>query len=544
MRTASARLLLATASIAFCVVAVLEARATTPELKASIGTGGAKLIPVKAQSISAAETGAAAEIAFENIGILGAEPGAGDLEMTLRFDGPLDSTTAETIAAKLPRWIAYATPGYDSLLIRTRKKAAFGVSKTSTGFVLRISWAADPSAPQTDNLQRLRLLTMTGETRRARTLLSDLRRLPSTGDQLDRAEAELLVAERNPRAGLRLYDRLSAANPSDLGLKRSASALRRDLSDYAEFEATAQSVKDGDTQTRLALRGRADIGPSSALRAEIEGVALSDDAVLRSDGSVVAFDGTRARLRASYDVETSGGVIWSAVLHGGSSGAGAGGEAALRLGAYDVTLRAAYNEPYFGFVESIVNDGARDSVEASVVLRGGRRWSAGMSAGYNRYNLDRVDAAATSATFDAFARLEAPVGDKTTLIFAYTLDAEYVGDVAIRTDAFGAAFAPLPLSDREVHSLGLGLYAEWDGGISLDAMAGYSYDRYAEGGVFARSSINFDMSDVWRVFANASYAEINARGTGGGAVTSASAGLTYRLGGPGVLFGASKGNGQ
>lgn len=541
MRTASARPLIAQVGLAWLLAAALPVAASTPELKSTVGRGASRLVAVKApQTISVKETGAAAEIAFDNIGVSGAEPGADDLELTLRFDGALDATSVEKLAAKLPRWIAYATPGYDSLLIRTRKKAAFGVTRTNTGFTLRVSWAADPASAPRENLQRLRLLTMTGETGRARTLLNELRKMPHEGDQLDRAEAELFVASGEHRAGLRLYERLSAANPGDLGLRRSAMALRRELSDFAEAEAGIQSVKDADTQTRLSLRGRADVGPASAIRAEIESVNLSGDAVLRSDGAILAFDGTRSKLRASYDVEAGRGVVWSAILHAGAPGVGVGGEIGLRRGSYEIALRAAYNEPFFGFVESIANDGARDSIEASIVLRGSRRWSAGAAIGYNSYDLDGVDGAATSTSLDAFVRYETPVSGRAVLIFAYTLDAEYVGDVAIRTDAFAAAFAPLPLSDLEVHSLGLGAFAEWDGGFSLDAMAGYAYDRYAEGGIFARAALTYEVGDAWRVFANASYAEVNARGTGGGAVTAGSAGITYRFGGPGVLFRSAK----
>jgi hypothetical protein len=543
MRTALARFVLVSIGLAGVSASQWQAFASTPELRTSSAAGQPKLVRVKApQTASVSETGAAAEITFENIGVSGAETGAGDLEVTLRFDGPLDAAMAESAAAKLPRWIAFATPGYDSLLIRTRKKAAFGVTKTATGFVLRISWAADPASAGQENFQRLRLLTMTGETTRARALIDDLRKLPAEDDRLDRAEAELLVAERDRRAALRMYEKLSSANASDLGLRRSVLALRRDLSDYAEAEISHQSVEDGDTQTRIVLRGRADTGPASAVQASIENVQLNDDAVLKSDGEIVAFDGSRARLRAAYDVEAGGGVIWSAIVHAGAPGLGVGGEVAWRRGKYDIALRSAYNEPFFGFVESIFNDGVRDSIEASIGLRGARHWSAGASAGVNRYGLKGVDAAATSVAVDGFVRYETEIADRATLIFAYMLDAEYVGDVAIRTDAFGAAFAPLPLSDREVHSLGLGLYKEWDGGVSLDAMTGYADDRYAEGGLFARANVTYDLSDAWRMFANASYAEVNARGTGGGAVTTAGAGVTYRFGGPGVLFRRARGD--
>jgi hypothetical protein len=533
------------------LIAVLAAHsrpvaASTPHLKSSMGQGKAQLKPIVAlQSIRARDAGAAAEIFFENIGLSGAETGADDLEVTLRFDGPLDGAQTEKLAVSLPRWIAYATPGYDSLLIRTKKKAAFAVTREGTGVVVRIAWAADPGSAARENMQRLRYLTMTGETAKARALISDLRRLSPDPARLDRAEAELRIAERDLRGGLALYDQLASANPDDIGLRRSVAELRSQLSDVIEANLSRQSVEDGDTQTRAMLRGRAEVGPNSALRAEIETVTLSDDTVLRSDGAIIAFDETKARLRASYDVESNRGVIWSSVLHGAAHGVGLGGEIVWRGANREFALRSAYQEPFFGFVESIANDGSRSYVEASLQLRGSRAWSAGATIGYNIYDLNGVDEAATSAALDVFARYETPELEGATLVFAYALDAEYVGSVALRTDAFDVAFTPLPISDREVHSLGLGLNAGWDNGLTLDAMAGYSYDRYAEGGFFARASIDYALNDAWRAYMNASYAEVNARGTGGGAVTSGSLGLTYRFGAPGAAFGVAKqGNGS
>ena len=537
MRSALARSFALSMGLACAATMARPVWATTPELRSSAPNGQSKLIKVPAaQSITARDIGAAAEVSFVNIGTTGAETGADGLETTLRFDGPLDGQAAEKIASLLPRWIAYATPGYDSLLIRTRRKAAFGVTRNDEGFVLRISWAADPGDVARDNLQRLRLLTMTGETTRARAILNDLRRLKTDANTLDRAEAELLVAERDRRAALRKYEELESANPGDLGLRRSASSLRRDLSDYVETEVLRQSVEDGDVQTRVALRGRADIGPASSMSAEISTVHLDDDIALRSDGTIIAYDGAKTKLRASYDVDSGGGVAWSAILYAGAPGMGAGGEIGWRRASHELVLRASYNEPFFSFVESIVNDGVRHQVEASLLLRGARHWSAGATAAYNRYDLNNVDSAATTLAIDGFARYETPLDDRVTLIFSYALDAEYVGSVAVRTDALSAAFQPLPLSDREVHSLGVGLYAEWERGFSADAIVGYSYDRYAEGGAFARANLNYDVSDRWRAFANASYAQVNSRGTGGGAVTAGGVGLTYRFGGPGAVF--------
>jgi hypothetical protein len=499
------------------------------------------LVPVKApQSATVRATGAAATIAFANVGLVRAEPSADELEVTLRFDGAFDAKLADQIAAALPGWIAFATPGYDSLLIRTAKKAAFSVQASATGFDLRIAWAADPDAVIRHNAQTLRTLTAKGETVRARAMLSEMRRTAAPRSQMDRAEAELLIAERDPRAALRLYERISAAEPEDTGLRRQIVSLRHDLSDWIEAGVTHQSVKDGDDQTRYALRGRMGLTANSSAEIEFETVALTDDAVQRTDGTIGPADVSPVRLRAGLETDEGAGFLWGATLHLGDAGLGAGASAEWRGARQDLVLRAAYREPYFGLVESIADAGVRDSVEAIWRLRRGQFWRAELGLRYARYGLDGVDDAATAFGVQAGAAYDVPLGEDAFLTFAYGLDAEYVDSVAVLTDAFGATFMPLALIDREVHSLSLGVTTALTDALTAEALAGYAYDRYAEGGLFARAELAYDVSPAWAVAATASYAEVNARGTGGGAVTAAGLALRYRTGGPGSLWRPSK----
>jgi hypothetical protein len=521
--------------------AAATAHAETPRLKPSLATAGKELIPVKApQTARTRATGAAATITFSNIGLDRAEPSNDDLEVILRFDGPFDPKLADQITNALPEWIAFATPGYDSLLIRTKKKAAFSVDASPAGFDLRFAWAADPDAALRHNAQTLRTLTASGETHRARAMLQDMRRTSAPPAQLDRAEAELQLAERNPRRALQIYEHLASQEPDDAGLRKSIDALEYDLSDWVEAGLLHQSVKDGDTQTRYGLRGLAAISSHSSAEIEIETVALSDDAVLRTDGSIGPVDANPVRLRAALETDEGSGFLWTAAIHVGEPGLGVAAAAEWRGARQDVTLRASYNEPFFGFVEAIAGAGARDAIEATWRLRGAQHWRTELGARYVRYGLDGVEDAATALGVQAFAAYDIPVTDETIVTLGYGLDAEYVDSIAIVTDAFGTLFAPLPLLDREVHSLSAGIVAPVTAHVAFNAVAGYAYDRYAEGGIFARAGFDIDLTPAWALAAAASYAEINSRGTGGGAVSSAGLTLRYRTGGPGTMFGKAK----
>jgi hypothetical protein len=206
----------------------------------------------------------------------------------------------------------------------------------------------------------------------------------------------------------------------------------------------------------------------------------------------------------------------------------------------DFALRASYNEPYFGFVEAIASAGTRDTAEAAWRIRGAQHWRSELSARYARYSLDGIDGAATAFGVQASTIYDIPVTDETIVTLGYGLDAEYADKLASIADAFGALFAPLPLLDREVHSISAGIAAQLTPEVAFNTVAGYSYDRYAEGGVFARAELDIDITPVWELAAAASYAEVNSRGTGGGAVSSAGLTLRYRTGGPGTMFGKSK----
>jgi hypothetical protein len=71
--------------------------------------------------------------------------------------------------------------------------------------------------------------------------------------------------------------------------------------------------------------------------------------------------------------------------------------------------------------------------------------------------------------------------------------------------------------------------------VTLNAAAGYSFDRFADGGLFVRAEMDYDITPAWVISASAAYAEINSRGTGGGAVTSAGVALRYRTSAPGTF---------
>jgi hypothetical protein len=485
------------------------------------------------QRVSAAATQAAAQIAFEGVKLLVAEPGGDEREVTLRFAQPLDARAVETLPQALPDWIEFATPGYDSLLIRTRKKAAYSVEQTPGGFVLRLAWTADAEELRGRNVQQLRYLTAAGETERARAVLADLRKARYDAKILDRAEADLLIVERDPRAAMAVYDRLAAAEPGDENVLAARAALRRTLGPEVGAALQIQQIEDGDRQTIATLRGRTGITPRTTLTAELRLNDLSDGAVLRPDGAIVAVSAIRQRLEAGVEVDEGGGQVWTPLLFASGAGPGVGLRYELRGPHGETILRAAINEPYWGAVEAVAFDGARDSVEAALRWRSRGPWYADLGLRLSRYRLDADANVAQTAALEAGVRYEHKPGGGLTYIFSYALDAEYVLDLETRTTGLGALYNPLPLADREVHMLTAGLFADLSEAFAIEGAAGYAYDRFGEGGIFARAGLIYQPDPLWRMSANASYAEVTSRGSGsgGGALVAAGVEVTVLLDG-------------
>jgi hypothetical protein len=489
------------------------------------------------QSLTVDSSPGAVKISFTNVQLLRAEPGPSNLEVVLRFSGPIDAKIAEGLDKALPDWIEYATPGYDSLLIRTKKKAAFGAESAANGFVLRISWAAGEPDPRY-MLLKSRYLMESGDTIEARKVLRGLKRDDAIAPDLEKAEGDIAFAERDPRAAIRRYERAIALRPTDDGLREAKDNVVREITDRATGEVRTQSVKGGDTQTVTQLGLRASFSESDRIETQLHLVYLKDDVVQRSTGAISAFEGSRLRLNATYFSDLGGGDEWGATLFAAQATIGVGAEYAWRSAAQQLEFKLAYRESYWDFVEGIADRGTRDSAQASWSGNARKAWFANVALRLNRFGIDGRDDVGRSVSAQVGLEYRTKLSKAGMLTLRYGIDAEYVGDVALWSDGLGGFFSPLPLTDREIHSVALGLFYRADDSITLEGAGGYAHDRFGGGGFFGRAALGYEVTDALHFAANASYSQVSSRGIAdaGGAVSSASLSLTYAFPAPGSIL--------
>src|SRR5262249_32216465 len=122
------------------------------------------------------------------------------------------------------------------------------------------------------------------------------------------------------------------------------------------------------------------------------------------------------------------------------------------------TLQGNLNKPDWDFVQTVVEDGARDNVRIERRQTITSHLQATLGGGFNHYSMQHVSNAADAAAWGLnvayahpYALPEKP-GDEVMLGAYYTVDAEYFEHVERRT-VNGNTFKPLPANSYEIHAL-------------------------------------------------------------------------------------------
>lgn len=497
------------------------------------------------QSIGTQTDGNAAYLHISGLTLNGSVPGEQALETVLNFTGAVDPKLAEGLNKSLPDWIEFASSGYDTLLIRTKRKAVFSVQDKAGGVTIRIAWAPlGPEEPRV-RLVRLRYLNEVGETRKARAILGELRGTELDPAELLKAEGDILARERDPRAAQKAFDAAIALRPSNEGYAEARENLRKRYADQAGATVSHQSVEGGDRQWRAQVSARAAISDQETLLAVVESVDLETDSVLNPDCTVTPFSGIRSRFDVRYQFDYGGGEIIEGAVFAAESVAGVGLSYRWLWPDETLELRAAWQEPTFDLVESIVHKGARDSLSVSYEGEHGKRWFFNAGLRLNHYSVEAESSVATTVSVQAGIRYREQIDRSFALTFAYAVDADYVQALTILDHDPTMDLALLPIVDREVHSVSAGVLAEFERQWTLDAEAGYAIDRFAEGGVFGRARLAYLLMPTLEIAADASYTAVSSRGnaaalgsSNGGATTAAALSLLYTFDGPGSLLAA------
>jgi hypothetical protein len=413
------------------------------------------------------------------------------------FNQSMQNDGIADIATLLPSVVEAVDYGYDSLLLQLNKGVLARVVPLSDGVRIALSQPTSAATDEAGRLEYLRALALynDGEVMESRKQLRDLTArephnvdalalLAQIEEQLGRGVVAMSVLRGLPATG-------TAMAP---WIEQETQYLTQAYGNTLQIDGQWREVENAETEVITPLSGRYNIAKyklSLAFSAENRWVEIG--AVQRSDGSISSFDGTRQRgdLELRKDWASAQGTVFS--LSAASAGVGIGGGVRHEVGSdFGVTgLSVFFNEPYYEFVESVIDGGSRDQVIIDHSARIGKRLTGDVGVSFARYGIANDDDVARAV--GAVVNLEyALYEEKPYIGLNYALLGRYVTEIEERVDGAGETFNPLPLDSVEIHSLGLNVYRQLLGKLNYSLSGGYAIDRKKEGsGPFGTLSLAY-----------------------------------------------------
>jgi hypothetical protein len=91
------------------------------------------------QSVAVQEQGGTLQATFSGLTLISSDVSADGSEVTLKFKEPVADQIAKELQARAPNWVAYASSGFDTLLIHTKGTATFAAAPSGKGAQLTIT---------------------------------------------------------------------------------------------------------------------------------------------------------------------------------------------------------------------------------------------------------------------------------------------------------------------------------------------------------------------------------------------------------------------
>jgi len=213
------------------------------------------------------------------------------------------------------------------------------------------------------------------------------------------------------------------------------------------------------------------------------------------EGELTSVDANRRHVEMFLQHDTEGGARIKGSFYANTKTAGLGfqwNNPGLR---WTTEIQVHYRRPFWEFIESIVDAGTRDRLEASREQRLTSKLNGWIIGALNRYRLDGGDHVASSGSLNA--GLDYVLAKKPLLGLQYGFDGEYRSTIETRRDPSGIPYFPIPLYSREVHSLNLHLGADIGRRLHAEGFGGYSKDRLGGSGPLFGANAFYHLSQAF-----------------------------------------------
>lgn len=405
-------------------------------------------------------------------------------ETLLTFSRPLGQPDFSDVAQQLSTFLRDVRFGYDTVLLVLTPGTRAEFDLETQGVTVHFAQAPSPTPPiaapapesrdwRLDYLHAIALLE-SGDAAAAQIQLRRLARAHPREPEILAGLARATEQVGDWSGALPLYSAAADLGPSDPAAANARDRLWLAKGDQVRTEFGRGRTDGAEEQGILRISGRAMVTPNTRALAGIEYRALDAPAVRRRDGTVVPaeLNRTRAEVGIEHHINARSNQI-SALLGPDSLGL----RARIDTGAVKRNgwIEASINEPHWDYVEGLAEGATRDRVAAGLTGAIDTVWQAGVTASLHRYAMDGAGEVADSIGLGGTVSY-ALHQNAATLHAVYRLDAEYFSDVSQRTAA-AQSFAPLPVSDREVHAFGFDLGRADRQPLTYTLGAGYSIDR-------------------------------------------------------------------
>lgn len=433
----------------------------------------------------------------------------GNSELLLFVPGGEKKVAALSNQFKTMPSIAYASEGYDTLLLSAKPGSKFDVSAQNGELAIRtVPGFNDLEVKSTAQtmlryeLLKARVELETGQVHAAADRLNTL--VPDYQD-----DAQLLGFAANaenyggnwPRAQA-LLSRARVLSPENEDIAQLDDNIRRQYAPGAKLDF--EWIKRGNDDEYITSID----GYGYANQNALVGIIVQNNRVIAknerlADGRVGNFDGNRQRgevygyysweenyvrgaLFANNDT-LGGGLIWHFLNPLGES-----------------AITGEYHRPYWDYTASVLDDTTRDFIGFDHTIKPLPEFSITAGPGFARYNTDPTDNVFSAVTFN-LAAVYRLMEAQPFLALTYGIDAEYENSHKKGFDSQGNYTPLAPMRSRELHFLALATSYDFSERTYGDLIVGYGYDRLGGHGPSIEGSLTHELTESVDAQIRASY---------------------------------------
>jgi len=448
--------------------------------------------------------------------------------LVLRFDEPIETLGIDQFVREILVWVKNIKTGYDTLLIQATRNSAFQVLNSKNKIIIQIKQLPGKEATQgvEDDRDLAHLeSTLLLQTNKfdAHSGITELLKAHPDDPQFMADLAEVDSRLGRWRQAINHYASAIRRAPDAVHMKQAKSYLHGRFGPQVRVDQYYRDTTNAEVQWVSRAMARQSYGSDYMVGVGFENRVINDNLIRpRIDGKLQQFQGKRQRwegyVEKAHEFATT---RFSIVGQETEPGVGLEHRRQLRLG--EVRLKAIIHEPYWDFVEGIIDEGTADRLQLRWVYEGEspilgkfrskNPFSAIVGISANRYGVEDDNNVAESVKVLAGIQYQLNLL-LPGLSVGYQFRGEYAKLTESRVDAVGTNFNPLAIENTQTHSWNISVAKRITDHLRFDFNTGFKYDdRVKSKGPFAALELVYDSLSNLKVGVNSEFNQETVRGS-------------------------------